>query len=180
MLKRLFHRQVAGFEKMFRYDGTYLHEMIDASGAAAMKFNLFQLMAYHREDVPEDAWLAAKLAGALAEDCGPCTQLGIDMAVKAGTDPTRIVALLRGDEAAAGADAALGFRYGRAVATNSDDTLALVGAVRRRWGERGLVSLALAVAAVRVYPTLKRGLGHGQACQKLAAGGETIAIKQAA
>ena len=39
---------------------------------------------------------------------------------------------------------------------------------------------ALVVAGSRVYPTLKRGLGHGAACQKLVVANEPIAVKKAA
>ena len=42
------------------------------------------------------------------------------------------------------------------------------------------MSLAMGVAAARVYPALKRGLGHGAACQRLVVGEEAITVKQAA
>lgn len=179
MLGSFFHRQLARFEKTFGYDAGYLHRVIDASPRAAFKFNLFQTMAQHREEVPQDAWFAAKLAGALSEDCGPCTQLCVDMAVKAGVAPQEFAALLRGDIEKAGPNAALAFRYATAVAENGD-VLDLVEAARTRFGERGLVSLCFAVASARVYPTLKRGLGYGASCQKIVAGDETIAMRKAA
>lgn len=179
MLKSLFHRQIAKFEGRFGYDAGYLHEVVDASPWAAFKFNLFQAMAQHREDVPEDAWFAAKLAGALSEDCGPCTQLCVDMAVAAGVAPHQLASLLRGDFVQADPDAALAFRYATAVARNHE-VGDLVEAVRERFGERGLVSLSFAVACARVFPTLKRGLGRGLCCREIVAGDETIVVKAAA
>src|SRR5581483_11778077 len=100
-------------------------------------------MAQHRAGAPREAWYAAKLAGAMSEDCGPCSQLVVDMALKAAVDPAIVAALVRGDLARAGADAALGFRYGRAVATNAPEAQQLAIDARARYGERGLVALAL-------------------------------------
>ena len=36
--------------------------------------------------------------------------------------------------------------------------------VRRRYGEPGLVELAMAIAACRVFPVTKRGLGYAVSC----------------
>ena len=48
--------------------------------------------------------------------------------------------------------------------------------VVRRFGRRGLVSLAYAMLAGRMYPTLKYALGHGHACRRLNIGGETTPV----
>jgi hypothetical protein len=45
--------------------------------------------------------------------------------------------------------------------------------VLRLWGQRGLTSLALAITAAHLYPTMKYALGHGHACRRLTIGGET-------
>jgi hypothetical protein len=42
-----------------------------------------------------------------------------------------------------------------------------------RWGDQALLSLALTMAASRVYPSLKYAWGHGHACTRVSlAGGE--------
>ena len=180
MFKSYLHRKIASMERAFGYDATYVHEILDASTPAFLKFGLFQTMGAHRDGVPREAWFAAKLAAVMSEDCGPCAQLGVDMALKEGVDPKIIAALARGDLERAGADAALGYRYGLAVATNASEAVTLSVDAEAKYGKRGLVSLALAVASARVYPTLKRGLGHGAACQKLVVANDTIAVRQAA
>ena len=180
MFKSLLHNRVRPMERHYGYDAGYVHEMIDASPSAALKFVMAQMISSHREDVPKDAWYAAKLAAALSEDCGPCTQLCVNMATEAGMEPAKIAHLLRGDIEAAGPDAALGFRYGIAVATNSDEVMSLVERARARYGERGLVSLALVVTGARMYPALKRGLGHGMMCSKITVSDEAIPVKHAA
>ena len=180
MFKSMMHAATRKMERMFGYDATYIHEVIDTSEAAGLKFMLSQFVGQHRDGVPKDAWYAAKLAAALSEDCGPCTQLCIDMAVRARIKPEKLAALVRGDIEAAGDDAAFGYRYGMAVATNSADSLELVEQAEKRYGAKGKVSLALVVAATRVYPALKRGLGHGAACAKIEVANESIAVKRAA
>jgi hypothetical protein len=102
------------------------------------------------------------------------------MAVRAGVSPKKMAALVRGDIDGAGDEAAFGYRFGMAVATNALVALELVEEAERRYGAKGKVSLALIVAATRVYPTLKRGLGHGVACSKIEVANESIAVKRAA
>lgn len=180
MIKSFLHRSVAKLEKEFGYDASYLHEVIDVSPSAFFKFGLFQAMSNHRDGAPADAYCAARIAATLSEDCGPCTQLTVDMALAAGVDPKHIAALLRGDLEQAGEDAELGFRYGIAVSQNTPNTVGLSEEVERRYGKRALVSMAYAVACSRVYPALKRGLGHGAACAKINVSDETIVLRQAA
>jgi len=49
-----------------------------------------------------------------------------------------------------------------------------------RFGEKGLVTLAFSIAATRIYPTMKRALGHAHACERLRVGGETVVAARAA
>jgi hypothetical protein len=67
-----------------------------------------------------------------------------------------------------------------AVATNADTVLSLVEQARKRYGERGLISLAFSVTTARMFPTLKRGVGHGAVCARVVIKNETIAVKHAA
>ena len=180
MLKSWLHKRIARLELAYHYDASYLHEVVEVSVPAFLKFGLFQIMAYHREDVPRDLGFAARMAATLSEDCGPCTQLIVDMALEAGMSPRTIAALMRGDLGGAGDEAALGFRYGQAVAANKAEAMTLSDEIERRYGKRALVSMAYGVAGARVYPALKRGLGHGAACQSIKVADDDIAIGKAA
>jgi hypothetical protein len=44
-------------------------------------------------------------------------------------------------------------------------------AIVKCWGRRALVSLAFAITAARIYPTVKYALGHGKACMRVVVGG---------
>ena len=39
--------------------------------------------------------------------------------------------------------------------------------IARRWGDRGLVAVSMALMTARMYPTLKYALGYGKACSKV-------------
>jgi hypothetical protein len=43
-------------------------------------------------------------------------------------------------------------------------------------GSRAVVSLAFAMVASRIYPTVKDAMGHGKACTRVVVGGAPIAF----
>ena len=104
----------------------------------------------------------------MAEDCGPCTQLGIDMAQREGI----LRAIVARDYAAMPEGVALAVRFTEATLRHAPEADDLREEVLRRWGKRGLISLAFSMLSARVYPTLKYALGHGRACTRLVIGGE--------
>lgn len=170
MLKWLVRRQLDAFEKAFDYDVTYMREMLDTSFRGFRRYAPVAKMVAHREDVPLDAWYAAKIVALLAEDCGPCTQLTVTMAEREGVSPSVLRAILEGDERAMGMDASLGVRFARAVLAHDPQADALREQIVRRWGERAVLSLALGIAAARVFPTVKYALGHGKTCSRVRVG----------
>jgi hypothetical protein len=86
MLKWLIRRRIAAFERAYNYDSAYAHEILAISTRALLVFNRIMPMSRYRQDAPRDAWFAAKTATALNEDCGPCSQLTVTMAERAGVD----------------------------------------------------------------------------------------------
>ena len=87
MIRSLLHRTINRFERHYGYDGTYMHEILNASVGAFFKLTLAQMMNLHREGVPADAVHAARITTARFEDCGPCAQLVVNMALEAGVAP---------------------------------------------------------------------------------------------
>ena len=134
--------------------------------------------------VASSTWWAnipAKITGAIAEDCGPCTQLTVDMALEAGMARDQIEAVLRRDVAAMTEAVALGFQFASAVAHRSMDDDKYRDAVRPRWGEKGVIDLAMALQMGRTFPMIKLGLGYARECRRVAVAGHQIdVIKQAA
>lgn len=80
----LVRKKLDAYEREFDYDTSYLRDIYAASPRAFWRFSKFVGLSTYREGAPYDAWFAAKLVGTLAEDCGPCTQLVVTMAERAG------------------------------------------------------------------------------------------------
>jgi len=179
MIRSLLHRTVATFERRYDYDATYMHEILDASLPAFLKLLLAQAMNAHREAVPLDALFAARIAAVRFEDCGPCAQLVVNMAREAGLAPATLRAIVARDTAALSDDARLGLALADAVLAHApcDEVR---DAIRRRWGERGLITLAYTIAGTRTYPTMKRVLGHAHVCERLTVDGESVPAARAA
>ena len=171
MLKDMLTRWTDGFERQWGYDAGYMRDVIRASPASLVKFAL-GTRAADPKAAPPEALFAATLAGVLAEDCGPCTQFGVDMALANGMDPAVVRGVLAGDEAAMGETAALAFRFARAsLARDMATADPLRDEIVRRWGDKALVAIGLAIMTARMYPTLKYALGYGKACSKVVVDG---------
>ena len=174
-------RMLRATSKRYGYDTSYLEMMLKASPSAFFKFAALMKAANHRELVAIEASFAAKLVGALAEDCGPCTQLCVDMALEAGMPKDQIEAVLRRDVGAMNSATILGFRFADAVARRSMDDDEPRDAVRTRWGEKGVIDLTLALQMGRMFPMVKAGLGYAKECRRVSVDGHDVdVIKQAA
>lgn len=175
MLKSILHAVVNRFERRYDYDASYMRDLLDIDTAAFFAFSKVQGLASYRKG-PRDALAAAGIVGALAEDCGPCTQIGVKIAEESGVSPQVLKGILTGDEAAMGPDAALAWRFARAsLARDMEAADPLRDEIVRRWGRKALASIALAIATARVYPTVKYAMGHGKMCSKIQVRGEDVA-----
>src|SRR5690348_15901282 len=145
MRKFIARRMLRAFKKRYGYDTSYREMMLKQSPAAFFKFAPVMKAAAHREAVPAEVAFAAKITGALAEDCGPCTQLTVDMALEAGVARDQIEAVLRRDPGKMRPDVALGFRFADAIVHRSDDDELHREAVRARLGDKGVIDLTMAL-----------------------------------
>jgi hypothetical protein len=179
MLKWMLRRRIAAFERRFDYDMSYARELLAADVRAFLALSMVSGAAGYRRDVPVDVYYAAKLTSALDGDCGPCAQLVVGMALREGVSAATIAALLSGAGDDSPEPVRLGAAFTRAVLARDPDASPLRAQIVERYGARGLASLSLAIAAARVFPTLKYALGHGVACQRLVVAGTPIAIRRA-
>jgi len=179
MIKWFLRRRIAAFERNWNYDASYLRAVLDADPRALVMFGRAAALGQYRKDVPRAAQAAAGIVAVMSEDCGPCTQIGIDMAQRAGVDPAVLRAIVARDFAAMPFDVALAARFAEASLRHAPEADDLREEVVRRFGRRGLVSLAFAMVAARLYPTLKYALGYGHACTRVTIGGETRPVLRA-
>ena len=173
MLRWFMGRWLDRFEGTWNYDASYMRDVLDADPRAVLAFSKVEALARYRKDVPRAALAAAGIIAVMTEDCGPCTQLAIDMAERDGVDPAVVRAVVARDVAAMPYEVALAVRYAEATLHRAREADDLRDEVVRQFGKRGLVSLAFSLVASRLYPTLKYALGHGRACTRLTVGGET-------
>ena len=179
MLKFIARRMLRKFRAHYDYDTTYMEEMLEQAPAAFFKFSKIMSVTRYRDVMPIEACYAAKIVGALAEDCGPCTQLVVDMAREAGMRDDQIEAVLSDNAAAMAATTQLGYRFARAIADRSADDDACRDAVRGQWGEKGVIELTLALQVGRIFPMVKAGLGHAKACRRVVVAGRPVDVNRA-
>ncbi len=169
-------RMLRAAAKRYSYDTSYLEMMLKESPTAFFRFAPVMKAAAHREVVPVETSFAAKLAGAMAEDCGPCAQLVADMAIEAGMAERQVAAVVRRDVAAMSPETAVGFRFADAILRRSTDDESCRDAVRARWGEKGVIDLTMALQLGRMFPMLKLALGYAKECRRVTVAGHQIDV----
>ncbi len=150
MLRALIDRiAIRPFERAFNYDASYMRAVLAARPSTFLKFSVATGMV-SRRDAPGEALAAAGIVATLREDCGPCTQIGVDISVKGGVDREVLRAILAGDLTAMGETAALAYRFAQASLDRDMETAdPLRDEIVRRWGQKGLVAIALTLTTAR-------------------------------
>jgi hypothetical protein len=174
MIKWALRRAIARFEREWNYDAGYLRDMVDASPRSAWLFFRATALGHFRRDIPLDAWFAAGITAVRHEDCGPCTQLAVTMAERAGVSPAVLRAVLAGDPDAMPPEIEVVWKFTRATLAHDAAADRYRAPIVERWGPRAVVSLAFAITAARMYPTVKYALGHGKACTRVVVGGTPV------
>ena len=160
---RLAHRAVEAAERDLGVPLDYLRHIADASLTAFVKFGLFTPLSKHRRHLPAAPYHLARIVATQHEDCGTCVQIEVTSALRAGVPETLVRAVVEGREDDLPAELAEVTRYARSVVAAAESP-GLRDTLRERYGEAGLVELALGIASARVFPTTKRALGYAQAC----------------
>jgi len=177
MIKWAFRKAIGKFERDWKYDASYMRDMVDASPRAAWLFSRAAALGRFRRNVPIEPWFSAGITAVRHEDCGPCTQLGVAMAERAGVSPAVLRAVLTDNPDAMPPDVALVWRFTRATLAHDAAADEYREEIVKRWGRLGLVSLAFAITASRIYPTAKYALGHGKACMRIVVAGTPVLLE---
>ena len=121
----------------------------------------------HRRVLPVEPHFVAAIVATRDEDCGTCLQVEVNLAKKAGLSPDHLRAVLDRQPDVLPDELADVYRFAEAVvqATYSEDNLR--ERIRTRYGDAGLVELALAIASARVFPVTKRALGYAKSCAEV-------------
>ena len=173
-------RAIEAFGRRWNYDVSYMREILaDAGVGALLPLNALTKVGTYRRGVPARVYHAAKITASIAADCGPCAQLAVSMAEADGVEPATLRALALGNRQALSPEECLGYDLALATVTRQDAGDARDEIVRR-YGRRGLVSLAYAIVAAGAYPAFKYAMGYGHACRRLRVRGDIVSREQLA
>ena len=160
-------RIIGTIERRTGTNADYLRDLVAASGSAFRKFCLFLPMAGHRTAATAEQCAVARLAATLAEDCGTCVQAVVNQARAEGVPAAVLRAVLDNRAGELPEILAEVHAFARAVATAAPDGGERAEALKRRLGLAAQADIAVAVASARLFPTLKRGLGHAVSCSRV-------------
>jgi AhpD family alkylhydroperoxidase len=144
----------------------YAYHLRDVAPSRLWRFSMIKVIEGNRKHTPADAYHAAGMAAAMVEDCGPCVQIHVNLALKDRVDADVLRSLAARKLDGVPPHVALAFKYGEAVGQGvmADE---MRDEIRKLWGEQGLIELAFTIAAARFYPGLKRGLGYAHTCERV-------------
>ncbi|WP_025897728.1 carboxymuconolactone decarboxylase family protein [Sneathiella glossodoripedis] len=130
----------------------------------------------HNGHLPQELYHSIKLRSMQVADCGPCLQLSITMAGRAGLSKEMIAAILKGDLQDMPRFVQLGWNYADAILNRTDKIDEYCREIEIEFGKRGLWDASLAVVYGQFYPILKRGLGIAQSCSPVSVLLEDLAV----
>lgn len=155
--------QIDAFEQHYDYDASYMHDLLEKSPAAFQVFAECKRINSFRQALPAEAYYVAAVSVMEIEDCGPCYDLNLKMAREEGVaeavlsslveSPERLPAILQDVRA-----------HALAVSNRQQPDQAIAERLIAHYGPEPFGELALAVATVRIYPSLKRALLKAGSC----------------
>lgn len=173
-------RELEAFGERYDYDVSYMEHLLDVAPIAYEEFAGLTALSLHNQAAPRNALFAAKLVGALVEDCGPCVQLVVDMAREAGMPGDQIEAVLTRAGESMDNDTAIGFAFADAIVRRIPAEDDARDAVRAQWGDAGVIDLTLSLQIGRVFPMIKAGLGYAKSCRRVRIGDHLVDVKKEA
>jgi alkylhydroperoxidase family enzyme len=168
MIRRILLGRIAAAEKHLGVPLDYCRFIIRTSLRASFKFAKFLGVDEYHRVLPAGPFYVARIVATRHEDCGTCVQIAVNQARKAGVPAELLRAVLDGKLDALPEEVTEAYRFAEAVLTANGEEDAWRARVRLRYGDEGLIEMALAIATCRVFPTIKRALGYAVSCSAVA------------
>jgi alkylhydroperoxidase family enzyme len=168
MLRALILRRLDAEERSLGESIEYTRHIVRSSLPAFLRFALCLPLARHRRALPAVPYHVARIVATRDEDCGTCVQIEVNEARRAGVPAEVVRAVVEQRLDALPPEAADAYRFAAAVVRATGEEGAPRERLRQRFGEEALVELALAIAAARVFPIVKRALGYATSCSRVA------------
>jgi alkylhydroperoxidase family enzyme len=164
MLGYFLGKQIDKAEKQLGASLDFLRHVARVSIPDLLRLRRLSLLANHRSALPPAPFHVARLVAVMSEDCGECVQIELNLARKAGVRAEHLQAVLAMRPSDLPEELGDVYLFAECVVQNSGDIEPIRSKMRHRYGERGLVELAMALALARTFPTVKRGLGYASTC----------------
>src|SRR5262249_36664478 len=164
MLRRLILSRIAAAERALGVPLDYCRFIIRTSLRASFKFAKFLAVDEYRRVLPPGPCYVARIVATRHEDCGTCVQIAVNQAKKAGEQAELLHAVLEGRVDDLPEEMREAYQFAEAVLAASGEEEQWRERIRQRYGDEGLVEMALAIATCRVFPTVKRALGYAVSC----------------
>ncbi|MBU2875025.1 hypothetical protein [Marinobacter salexigens] len=174
MIRYLLNRMLMTMHRRYDYDVRYMQEILQTDLPAFLKYLGFQIMASHSGNMPAEQLFATRIRAIIWDDCGPCTQLVVNMALEAKVSPDRVRAIVDLDLDNLPENTALVVRFTELVLAHNPEAGELREQIRALWGTKGLIAIAYSISSSRVYPALKYTLGYGHACSRVQVDDHTL------
>jgi alkylhydroperoxidase family enzyme len=168
MLRRIILARIAYAEKNWGVPLDYCKFILRVSFRAFFKFGKFLSVDEYRRVLPAGPFYVARIVAVRDADCGTCVQIAVSQAKQAGISVEVLRTVLDGNLDDLPEDLRDACRFAQAVVTANGDEDALRERIRGRYGDEGLIEMALAIATCRTFPTIKRALGYAVSCSQVA------------
>ncbi len=165
MLRALIGRKLDAEERRMGVPLDYLRHILRVSLRSFFTFARIVPISEHRKVLPPEPYYVARMVATRDADCGTCLQIEVNLARREGVAPELLRAVLDRETSALPAELAEVYRFAEAVVEASGAEEELRPALTTRWGEEGVVELAIAIAVARFFPIVKRGLGYAKSCR---------------
>ena len=168
MLRRLILSRIARAEKRWGVPLDYCRFIVRVSLRATFKFAKLLAVDEYRRLLPPGPCYVARIVAVRHEDCGTCVQITVSQASNAGVSAEILRAVLDGKLDGLPEELREAYRFADAVVTANGEEGTWRERIRLRYGDEGLIEMALAIASCRVFPTVKRALGYAESCSAVA------------
>ncbi len=164
MLRRLILARIGAAEKDLGVPLEYCRFIVRVSLRASFKFAKFLAVDEYRRVLPPGPCYVARIVAVRDADCGSCVQIAVNQAKKAGVPAEILRAVLECKPGELPEELSDAYLFAEAVVTVNGEEDAVRERIRLRYGDEGLIEMALAIASCRVFPVTKRALGYAVSC----------------
>jgi hypothetical protein len=161
MLNRIIDHLISKEEETLGTRLDYLRDVAGESESAFLKIALAIPLTRHRQILPKTVFHLAILVTTQHEDCGECLEIVVQNALKEGVPSHDVRAALDKSYHLLPAPLEEACAFAQALSQGSEDT-GLRETLRDRYGTKGLIELGMVIAGARLFPTLRRVLGHAR------------------